>query len=120
MIEPAVAKSGSAGFGTFVLAAFAGPVDAATLLAAFSGSVVFVLSATEYHWLQRIAYLITSTVIGYLSAGWVALTLGIASTVITAMLGGLLSIIMLNGVIKYAKTGTFVSDLISRLVGGGK
>lgn len=120
MIEPAVAKSGSAGVSTFVLAAFAGPIDAATLLAAFAGSVVFVLSATEYHWLQRIIYLITSTVIGYMTAGWLAVTLGIASTVVTAILGGLLSITTLNGVIRYAKSGTFLTDLLSRLVGGKK
>lgn len=121
MIDHAVAKSGVAGGATFAAtAASAAPVDVAVLLGAFSGAVVFVLSAVEYHWLQRIAYLFASTAIGYIASSWVAATIGIASQVVGAIICGLLSIIVLNGIVTAARNGNLVSIIISRMTGGGK
>lgn len=119
MIDQAVAKSGAAGGAAFLAGLMTGPVDVATLLGAFAGAVVFVMSATEYHWVARIVYLLPATTIGYLSSAWTAEKAGI-SPVLGAVLGGLLSIIILNGVIKKAKSGTLLSDLVSRFQGGGK
>lgn len=121
MIDHAVAKSGVAGGATFAAtAASAVPVDMAVLLGAFAGAVVFVMSAVEYHWLQRVAYLFASTAIGYLSSAWVAASLGIASQVVGAIICGLLSIIVLNGIVTAARNGDIVSTIITRLMGGGK
>ena len=121
MIDQAVAKSGVAGSVTFAAtAAAAMPLDIAVLLGAFAGSTVFVLSAAEYHWLRRVAYLFASTTIGYLSSSWAAATLGIASQAVGAIVCGLLSIIVLNGLVSAAKNGSLVSTIIARLTGGGK
>lgn len=121
MIDQAVAKSGVAGSVTFAAtAASAMPIDIAVLLGAFAGSTVFVLSAAEYHWLRRAAYLFASTTIGYLSSAWVAATLGIASQAVGAIVCGLLSIVVLNGIVSAAKNGNIVSTIIARLTGGGK
>lgn len=119
MIDQAVAKSGAVGGATFLAGVIAGPVDAATLLGAFAGAIVFVMSATEYHWITRIVYLLPATTIGYLSSTWTAEKAGI-SPVLGAVMGGLLSIIVLNGIIKRAKSGTLLSDLVSRFQGCGK
>ena len=121
MIDQAVAKSGVAGSVTFAAtAASAMPIDIAVLLGAFAGSTVFVLSAAEYHWLRRVAYLFASTTIGYLSSAWVATTLGIASRADGAIICGLLSIVALNGLVTAAKNGNLLSTIISRLTRGRK
>lgn len=121
MIDQAVAKSGIAGSATFAAtAASAMPIDVAVLLGAFAGSTVFVLSAVEYHWIRRIAYLFASTTIGYLSSAGAAAKLGIASQAVGAIVCGLLSIIVLNGLVSAAKNGNLVSTIIARLTGGGK
>lgn len=121
MIDHAVAKSGVAGGATFAAtAASAMPIDIAVLLGAFAGSTVFVLSAVEYHWLQRVAYLFASTAIGYLSSSWAAAALGIASQAVGAIVCGLLSIIVLNGLVSAAKNGGLVSTIITRLTRGRK
>lgn len=105
---------GVAGLSAVTAAAVMGQVDIAALLGAFAGSVVFVMSATEYHWLIRIVYLLVSTVIGYqsapLTAGWLSVEL-----VVAAIINGVLAIIVLNGLIVEAKSGKILQAIFSLL-----
>ena len=110
---------GVAGLSAVTAAAATGQVDIAVLLGAFAGSVVFVMSATEYHWLIRIVYLLVSTIIGYqsapLTAGWLSVEL-----VVAAIINGVLAIIVLNGLIIEAKSGNKILQAIFSLLSSKK
>jgi hypothetical protein len=106
---------GVVGLSAVTAAATTGSIDIAVLLGAFAGSVVFVMSAKEYHWLMRLCYLCVSTIIGYQSAPWTASILSLSSVVVAAIVNGVLAIILLNGLIEQAKSGKLLSSIISLL-----
>ena len=108
------AKSGAAGLGVVTLAVQAGSIDVAILLGAFAGSVVFVLSAVEYHWLQRLVYLFVSTVIAYQSAAMTSDFFGLVP-VVSAIINGVLAIVLLNGLIAQGKDGSLLKKLFQFL-----
>ena len=85
------------------------------LLGAFAGSVVFVMSAREYHWFIRLGYLLVGTVISYLSAPWTAGLLALTSVTVAAIVNGVLCIVVLNGLIEQGRTGKALSTLINIL-----
>lgn len=103
-----------AGLSAVTLAAAVGHIDVAVLLGAFAGSVVFVMSAKEYHWLIRLGYLFIGTIISYLSASWTAELLPLTVTV-AAIVNGVLCIAVLNGLIEQGRTGKALSTLINIL-----
>lgn len=99
------AKAGIPGLASVTIASVTFPLDVAVLLGAFAGSAVFVLSAIEYHWLMRIAYLLCGTTISYLCAGWTAETLSLSSTAVAAVINGVTCILVLNKLIEQARAG---------------
>lgn len=107
-IETTGATSGAvgvAGLSAVTVAAAIGQIDVAVLLGAFAGSVVFVMSAHEYHWLMRLGYLFVGTVISYLSAPWTAGLLAMSSVTVAAIVNGVLCIVVLNGLIERVRNG---------------
>lgn len=114
------AKAGVPGLLTVTFASVTFPLDVAVLLGAFAGSAVFVLSAIEYHWLMRIAYLLCGTTISYLCADWTAESLSLNSHVVAAILNGVTCILLLNGMIERARSGKLLSSLIDTLRNGRK
>lgn len=105
---------------TVTFASVTFPLDVAVLLGAFAGSAVFVLSAIEYHWLMRIAYLLCGTTISYLCAEWTAETLSLTSHVVAATLNGVTCILLLNGIIERARSGKLLTSLIDTIRNGRK
>jgi hypothetical protein len=105
-------NAGVTGLSVVTIAASIGMVDVSVLLGAFAGSVVFVMSAKEYHWLTRIVYLLTSTVISYQSAPWTASLLSLSSLPVAAIVSGVLCIVVLNGLIEQGKLGGVLNTII--------
>jgi hypothetical protein len=105
-------NAGVTGLSVVTIAASIGMVDVSVLLGAFAGSVVFVMSAKEYHWLTRIVYLLTSTVISYQSAPWTASLLSLSSLPVAAIVNGVLCIVVLNGLIEQGKLGGVLNTII--------
>jgi hypothetical protein len=105
-------NAGVTGLSVVTIAASIGMVDVSVLLGAFAGSVVFVMSAKEYHWLTRIVYLLTSTVISYQSAVWTASLLSLSSLPVAAIVNGVLCIVVLNGLIEQGKLGGVLNTII--------
>lgn len=105
-------NAGVTGLSVVTIAASIGVVDVSVLLGAFAGSVVFVMSAKEYHWLTRIVYLLTSTVISYQSAVWTASLLSLSSLPVAAIVNGVLCIVVLNGLIEQGKLGGVLNTII--------
>jgi hypothetical protein len=114
------AKAGVPSLLTVTFASVTFPLDVAVLLGAFAGSAVFVLSAIEYHWLMRIAYLLCGTTISYLCAGWTADSLSLANHTVAAILNGATCILLLNGLIERARSGKLLSSLIDLFRNGRK
>lgn len=114
------AKAGSTGLLSVTIASVTFPLDVAVLLGAFAGSAVFVLSAIEYHWLVRVAYLFCGTTISYLCAGWTAEALSLANHVVAAILNGVTGILLLNGLIERARSGNLLSSIIDIFRNGRK
>lgn len=105
-------NAGVTGLSVVTIAASIGMVDVSVLLGAFAGSVVFVMRAKEYHWLTRIVYLLTSTVISYQSAVWTASLLSLSSLPVAAIVNGVLCIVVLNGLIEQGKLGGVLNTII--------
>ena len=105
-------STGVTGLSVVTIVASIGMVDVSVLLGAFAGSVVFVMSAKEYHWLTRIVYLLTSTVISYQSAPWTASLLSLSSLPVAAIVNGVLCIVVLNGLIEQGKLGGVLKTII--------
>jgi len=105
-------NAGVTGLSVVTIAASIGMVDVSVLLGAFAGSVVFVMGAKEYHWLTRIVYLLTSTVISYQSAVWTASLLSLSSLPVAAIVNGVLCIVVLNGLIEQGKLGGVLNTII--------
>ncbi len=114
------AKAGIPGLLSVTIASVTFPLDAAVLLGAFAGTAVFVLSAIEYHWLMRIAYLLCGTTISYLCADWTAESLSLTSHVVAAIINGVTCILLLNGMIERARSGKLLTSLIDTLRNGRK
>ncbi|MDO8415501.1 MAG: putative holin [Agitococcus sp.] len=104
-----------AGLSAVTIAAAIGQIDVAVLLGAFAGSVVFVMSAKEYHWIMRLGYLLAGTVISYLSAPWTAGLLALTSVTVAAIINGVLCIAVLNGLIEKGRSGKALSAIIDIL-----
>lgn len=109
------AKAGIPGLLSVTIASVTFPLDVAVLLGAFAGTAVFVLSAIEYHWLMRIAYLLCGTTISYLCADWTAESLSLTSHVVAAIINGVTCILLLNGMIERARSGKLLTSLIDTL-----
>ena len=114
------AKAGIPGLLSVTIASVTFPLDVAVLLGAFAGTAVFVLSAIEYHWLMRIAYLLCGTTISYLCADWTAESLSLTSHVVAAIINGVTCILLLNGLIERARSGKLLTSLIDTLRNGRK
>ena len=114
------AKAGIPGLLSVTIASVTFPLDVAVLLGAFAGTAVFVLSAIEYHWLMRIAYLFCGTTISYLCADWTAESLSLTSHVVAAIINGVTCILLLNGMIERARSGKLLTSLIDTLRNGRK
>jgi len=114
------AKAGSTGLLSVTIASVTFPLDVAVLLGAFAGSAVFVLSAIEYHWLVRVAYLFCGTTISYLCADWTAESLSLTNHVVAAILNGVTCILLLNGLIERERSGKLLTSLIDTIRNGRK
>lgn len=114
------AKAGIPGLLSVTIASVTFPLDVAVLLGAFAGTAVFVLSAIEYHWLMRIAYLLCGTTISYLCADWTAESLSLTSHVVAAIINGVTCILLLNGLIERARSGKLLTSLIDTIRNGRK
>ena len=114
------AKAGIPGLLSVTIASVTFPLDVAVLLGAFAGTAVFVLSAIEYHWLMRIAYLFCGTTISYLCADWTAESLSLTNHVVAAIINGVTCILLLNGLIERARSGKLLTSLIDTLRNGRK
>ena len=104
-----------AGLSVITVVAIVGNIDVSILLGAFAGSVVFVMSAREYHWLMRLVYLFTGTTISYLSAQWTASIFALSSVVVAAIVNGVLCIVVLNGLIEQGRSGKVLQAIIKIL-----